>query len=106
MAYNEYCYYCKVGQEHTWHNDGTQNDDTLPVYPPIVVCSHGDLIETIVTWSKAYPEDVFPRPDFDKLNATTEGALHTTQVSADMGRHIIGVLMELIPEAERKQHGG
>ena len=50
------------------------------------------LIDSIRTWSKAYPIDVFPPPPKGKHAATIDGC------HAHAGRHIIGRLMELIPD--------
>lgn len=58
------------------------------------LCQHGELLHRLHEWSKAYPEDIFPKPDYPALNATPEGASHTTTVAADMGRHVIARLLE------------
>lgn len=50
------------------------------------------LVERIQTWSKAYPVEVFPPPPNGQHAATIDGCF------AHAARHVIGRLMELIPE--------
>ncbi len=60
-------------------------------------CDHQELIDKIVTWSKAYPLDVFPEPeDWDAIDPRIR-----TVVSASMGRHVINRLLELVPLEEQ-----
>jgi hypothetical protein len=59
-------------------------------------CGHETLIETIITWSKAYPIEVFPLPPFGEHGESVDAC------SARMGRHIISRLMDLIPEARNE----
>lgn len=55
-------------------------------------CEHEELVELIHTWSRAYPVEVFPEPDHSQTGHDP------TLCSAAMGRHIIGRLMELLPQ--------
>ena len=57
-----------------------------------IPCGHEELIRTIRTWSKAYPVEAFPPPPKGEHAVTIDGC------HAHAGRHIIGRLMELIPD--------
>lgn len=49
-----------------------------------------DFVEFVHTWAKAYPEDVFPRPDFKKAAAVLEAAGMTLDsISAANMHHVI-----------------
>ena len=53
-----------------------------------------DTLETcldrIISWSEAYPLDVFPEPDFKKVRAALEAAgLKIDHVSASNMRHVV-----------------
>lgn len=74
--------------------------DGGPGNPPLLIdvpdgssepCGHEHLVETIRTWSKAYPLDVFPEPDWPSIDPHLR-----TVVSAGMGRHVIGRLVEVL----------
>ena len=73
--------------------DGVSHDDTVNserrrslADDPAAVCGHEELVETIITWSKAYPLSVFPEPPKGEHGQTIDTC------SARALRHAFGVL--------------
>lgn len=64
----------------------------------------GDMVENaqaaldkIEDWSKAYPESIFPKPNFDKVRLALEvNGLTLDAVSADNMRHVITKVHEIL----------
>ena len=61
-----------------------------------MTCGHEELVQTIRTWSKAYPVEVFPPPPPGQHGVSVDAC------SAAMGRHVIGRLMELIGDTNER----
>ncbi len=55
-------------------------------------CGHAELVETIHTWAKAYPESVFPEPPAGEHGQSVDAC------SARALRHAFKVLVGLLPE--------
>ena len=63
----------------------------------------GVIIEEITRWSKAYPLEQFPEPDFNKVREVLEGnGLSLGEVSASIMRHVLTKLIEMVHEGENE----
>jgi hypothetical protein len=56
-----------------------------------------EKIEKIKDWSKAYPLDVFPEPDFKKAHKILkENGMTLDAISASNMRHVLNGILELL----------
>jgi len=59
-----------------------------------------DALKSIVQWSEAYPEDIFPEPDWKKARALLEaGGMTLDSVSAHCMRHVVDGVGKIAREA-------
>jgi len=65
-----------------------------------------EALQKIVQWSEAYPLDIFPEPDWDKVKAlfanNPDKAMTLAQVSASCMRHVVEGVGEIAREALKK----
>ena len=108
-----------VGKPHRWNDDGERCLDcgdkdwmadkhcsAAPVVQGMVMVPQ-EVIEKIEQWSRAYPTDIFPEPDFEKVREALEGSgITLDSVSASNMRHVITGVWKMIAAAEGKSNAG
>lgn len=66
-----------------------------------------EALDQIVSWSEAYPLDIFPEPDLEKARELLEaGGITLDAVSAHCMRHVIDGVGKIAREAVRMRDGG
>lgn len=64
---------------------------------PVTDAEAQDILDQVETWSKAYPLDVFPEPDFEKARELlAAGGITLGAVSASNMRHVITKVWEML----------
>jgi hypothetical protein len=59
-----------------------------------------EALERIVSWSEAYPLDIFPEPDWSKVREMLEaGGITLDAVSASCMRHVVEGVGKIAREA-------
>ena len=59
-----------------------------------------DALERIAQWAKAYPLDIFPEPDFERVNEVLSAAgISLSCVSASNMRHVITGVARIVEKA-------
>jgi hypothetical protein len=59
-----------------------------------------EALERIDTWAKAYPLDIFPKPDLKKAHKVLKTAgLNLDEISADAMRHVLGGIKNTVDQA-------
>lgn len=59
-----------------------------------------DAFQRIDTWAKAYPLEVFPKPDLEKAaTVLKESGMTLDSISADNMRHVLDGVQTIVSEA-------
>lgn len=59
-----------------------------------------DQMQKIIDWINAYPEDIFPEPDFKKAHEVLKkNGISLGEISASNMRHVLNGIKEIIKDA-------
>lgn len=98
------------GVDHVVHSDlngwarpATPDESALWAYKDARIERLEEALHRIVQWADAYPLDVFPEPDFKKVNEVLKAAgLSLDQVSASNMRHVVNGVGDIARSAQGK----
>lgn len=66
----------------------------------VMIDRYEEALQRIDTWSRAYPLDIFPEPDFDRVRAALEGSgISLDAISASCMRHVVEGVGKIAREA-------
>ena len=81
---------------------GTQGQEIMQHYAALEakLSKMEEALEKIIQWSEAYPLDVFPEPDFEKVaKVLKDNGMTLAAVSASNMRHVITEVAGMAREA-------
>ena len=99
MAYS-YAHWCQDGHVRIGHNDEKQDEMCPLCRANAKIDRLEDALHRIESWSRAYPLEVFPEPDFKKVAELLKaGGVTLDAVSASNMRHVVEGVGKIAREA-------